>query len=284
MAWGRNIIISSLPLLGTLAAVILTIVVLVGGTKNTSVLKDLYFFKLDLSHVTSAAITGLDDLDITGIATAAIDTVLRSILADIGLSEFYTASLWGYCGGQVNSTTNATDVDFCSHPKAMWWLNVTEILNERLNSTAVQISLPSDLTEYDGTIEAASKAMFVCYFISVVVLFIALFAGCFAFRSRGAGCCAALITLVGFLASLLASGIATGLYIAIRNIVNKNANEYGIAASVGHTMYGLSWGATAASLWAVVWWVLTICCGSTRKAYEPEKQPFIGYVPHDTRY
>lgn len=279
MALGRNLIITVLPFLGTVAAMVLTLMVILGGTKNSNVLRDIYFLKLDLSGITTSAISGLDGLD-----TTALDSTLRTLLSAVGISDFYTAALWGYCQGDINSTTNATTVEACSHPQSLWWLDIESIFNSTINNTAVSISLPTDLTDYNGTIETASKAMFVCYFISICVLAVALVAGCFSYRSRGAGCCAALITLVGLIASLLASGIATGLYIALRNIINNNTKSYGIVASVNHTMFGLTWGATAAALWAFVWWILTICCGSTRKAYEPEKQPFIGYVPQNSRY
>ena len=281
MAIGRNIIIFTLPFLGTIASVVLTLLVILGSTRNINVLNDLYFFKLDLSSVTTKTISGLDQ---TGISSTLIDEAVRAALSELGIADFYTAGLWGYCEGSIDSS-NATNVTACSTPEAMWWMDVQKILDDSINNTSVNITLPSDLTAYNGTIKTASNAMFILYIIAICVLFIAFFAGCFAFHSRGASCCAALITLVGLIASLLSSGIATGMYIAIRNIVNDNASEYGLVASTNHTMLGLTWGATAAALCAFVGWILTICYGFTRKSRGPEKEPFIGYVPlPDAKY
>ncbi|KAF5092257.1 hypothetical protein D0Z00_004670 [Geotrichum galactomycetum] len=279
MAGGRNCIIFFFPMIGNLAAIILSLVVILGGVRNVSVLRDLYFFKLDLSHVTSKAIVGDSGLS-SVVSTSLIDTAIQEALSALNISSFYTAALWGYCEGDISST-NATNVTACSHPEALWWLDVQKILDESLSSTSVNITLPSELTDYNPTIEAASKAMFICYLVSIIVLFLGLIAGGFAFHSRGGSCCAGLITLVGAVASLIASGIATGLYIVIRNAINDNTSEYGLVASLNSTMMGLTWGATVAAIWAFVWWILTICCGSTRKSYEPEKEPFIqtAYIP-----
>lgn len=283
MAGGRNLIIFTFPMLGTIASIVLTLVVILGGVRNVSVLRDLYFFKLDLSHITSKTIVGDTGLS-NVVSTSVIDTAIQEALKQLNISSFYTAALWGYCNGEssVVNSANVTNVTSCSHPEPLWWLNVQEILNDSLKGNNVQIKLPSELTDYNPTIEAASKAMFICYLVSICVLFLGFIAGCFAFHSRGGSCCAGLITLVGAIASLLASGISTGLYTVIRNTINNNTSEYGLVASLNTTMLGLTWGATVAAIWAFVWWILTICCGSTRKSYEPEKEPFIqtAYVPH----
>lgn len=276
MAIGRNIIITALPMLGTLASVILTLFVILGGVRDSSPLGQLYFFKLDLTGITTRAIIG--DSGSPEVSTL-VDAALRTALNAAGVSDFYTAALWGFCQGSQDKD-GATTVQKCSKPEAMFWLDTQTLLNEELKGSGFKINLPASVTDYNGTIEACSKAMFVLYFISICVLFIAFVAGFFSYRSRGASCCAGIITFVGLIASVLASGIATGMYTVIRNVVNDNVEEYGIQASLGTTMYGLTWGATAAALWAFIWWLLTICCGSTRKkSVEPEKQPFIGYVP-----
>ncbi|KAF5103426.1 hypothetical protein DV451_001460 [Geotrichum candidum] len=279
MAGGRNCILLFFPMIGNLAAIILTLIVILGGVRNVNVLRDLYFFKLDLSHITSKTLVGETGLS-SVVSTSLIDSAIQDTLSALNISNFYTAALWGYCEGDVASN-NATNVTSCSHPEALWWLDVQKILDESLNSTSVNITLPSQLTDYNPTIETASKLMFICYFISIIVLFLGLIAGCFAFHSRGGSCCASIITLVGAIASVIASGTATGLYFVTRNFVNNTTSEYGLVASVNSTMMGLTWGATIAAIWAFVWWILTICCGSTRKSYEPEKEPFIqtAYAP-----
>lgn len=263
-------------MLGTLASVILTLFVILGGVRDSSPLGQLFFLKLDLKGITTRAIIGdAADAEVSTLADAALRTALKAA----GVSDFYTVALWGFCQGS-EATNGTTMVEKCSKPEALFWLDTQTLLNEELKGTGFKINLPASVTDYNGTIEAASKAMFILYFISICVLFIAFLAGFFSYRSRGASCCAGIITFVGLIASILASGIATGMYTVIRNVVNDNVEEYGIEASLGTTMLGLTWGATAAALWALVWWLLTICCGSTRKkSVEPEKQPFIGYVP-----
>lgn len=277
MGAGRNFILLGFPILGTIVAIVLTIIVVLGG--RTSALEDLYFFKLDLSNISTSAVSG--ELSQLGLSSSAVDDVIRDALGTAGIAQFYTTNLWGYCQGPAESSSvvNST-ISKCTAPKALWWMNITEILDDSLSSDSLTITLPEEITKYNGTIEAVSKAMFICYFASIGILGITLFAGLFTFKSRSASCCCALLAFVGTLASLLSSGLATGMYAVVMSQFNNNTSEYGMHASLGSKMLGLTWGATASALWGFLWWIFTMCCGSTRRSRDdPEKEPFIGYVP-----
>jgi tellurite resistance protein TehA-like permease len=111
---------------------------------------------------------------------------------------------------------------------------------------------------------------------------IELFIGFFAFHSRTASCCSMLFAGIGCLFLFLASALATGIFIVYKDEFNKNLSSFGVTASLGSKAFILTWVAAAASLVSAVWWMFSICCGSTRygRSHEEEKEPFIGYVPH----
>lgn len=270
MACGRNIIVFCLPFLMTFASLALTIIVLISNTKEGSPIQNLYFLKMDVTGITAKAFTGLNSI------VVAPTSSLHSTLKKYGQPDFYTSGLWGYCEGDYDHN-NPAQMDFlrCSHPQAGYFFDAPKMLQHSLASNTIKVALPSNFTSNAVAVKTLSKLAYGSYMASAVVIGLAFICGFFAFHSRMASCCAALISFIAFITSFIASAATTALYIGIRTHINRSTHVYGIKVTLNNTMLIITWVATAMALSATLWWVLTICCGSTRKTREPEKEPFI---------
>lgn len=106
-----------------LITVIFMILVEVGNTsKSQKVSTKIYFLKIDLTNI---------------IPTTVPDSVLiNSIAQTLGLHDFYTIGLWGFCEGY-----NAQGVTGCSKPQTLYWFNPVEIIVNELVSGATSTCL-----------------------------------------------------------------------------------------------------------------------------------------------
>lgn len=308
MGFGRSCFISVFPYIGSLGAFFLTLIVVLGSIRS-NVLTNVYFLRVDISNLTaSSALEMLSGTTVDSSLESAINTIINE---ETPLPDFYTTALWNYCYGNVSSNSSRTlskleslvnldgkyHVTYCSDPKAMYWFNATQVLLETegagsnsSNTTVISETVSDVLTtaietasnlddvrKYMGTIEGVSKASFVIYIISLVFLFLTLVVGPFSCSSRGVNCCSTILSLISFALVLVATGLVTGMYTILRNLINNNLGQYGIEASLSSTMLGIAWGGVGAALWATFWWFFSICIGSTHKKHEPEKEPFIPY-------
>ena len=64
-----------------------------------------------------------------------------------------------------------------------------------------------------------------------------------------------LLCLVGFMASLIASAIATAIINNVVGVVNSHGNDIGVYAYKGHTFMGMTWATTGLILGAAIAWV-----------------------------
>lgn len=96
-----------------LVSVVFLILVEIGDTKNESIRNKIYFIKLDLSDIIPVAVPNA--------------VLINSIAQSLGLHDFYTVGLWGYCEGY-----NGQGVTNCSSPKTLYWFNPVEIIQSQL--------------------------------------------------------------------------------------------------------------------------------------------------------
>lgn len=61
------------------------ILVLIGNTHINSVLDDIFFFKLDVSHIIPISVEN--------------SNLLNSVARSLGLHDFYQVGVWSYCEG-----------------------------------------------------------------------------------------------------------------------------------------------------------------------------------------
>lgn len=278
MAAGRTCLIITFPMLGTIVTLFLGILAFLGSYKNTSTIgvNKTYFMRVNISNISTSAITGLSSSE-----SSALDSVVSTVLSELGLPDFYQVGATGYCQGNISDSK--TTIQNCSTPYVPYWFDLVTILEDHLPS-GVTIDLPDSIQNYEKILRTAGRGLWVCYVIGLAVTAIELFSGLFSFNSRAASCCTAVIGVIAAFFMIVASGLATGIYITYRKYFNEELSSFGVNATLGSTAYILTWVSTGASLLSALWWIFSICCGSTRRrASKPlpeESQPFMGYVSH----
>jgi len=216
----------------------------IGSTYNKPVLEDIYFIKLDLSHIIPAAIPN--------------SILINSIARTLGLHDFYNVGLWGYCEGY-----NGEGVTQCSKPQSLYWFNPVEILQSELLAGA-SINLPADINDILKLIRIVSRLMGGFFLTGACLSTVLIFITPFSLYSRWASLAIAFFTFLTALFTTVATVIATVMFIIFRNVI-KGVAELNIHAQIGVNMFALMWIAAAFSLFA--WLIQTglcCCCASRR--------------------
>lgn len=96
-----------------LIALVFLILVEIGNTSFTHpLLGDIYFLKLDLSHIIPQAVPQA--------------TLINSIARTLGLHDFYQVGLWNYREGY------GAEITSCSHPRTLYWFDPVQIILSEL--------------------------------------------------------------------------------------------------------------------------------------------------------
>lgn len=103
-----------------LISVVFIVLVELGNTRIGPILNQIYFIKLDLSDIIPVSVPNA--------------VLINSIAQSLGLHDFYTVGLWGFCEGY-----NGEGVTFCSKPKTLYWFNPIEIVQSELLYGATSI-------------------------------------------------------------------------------------------------------------------------------------------------
>lgn len=96
-----------------LLTVVFLILVEIGDTSTNRIRSKIYFIKLDLTNIIPISVPNAQ--------------LINSIAQSIGLHDFYTVGLWGFCEGY-----NGSGVTQCSTPQTLWWFNPVEIIQSQL--------------------------------------------------------------------------------------------------------------------------------------------------------
>ena len=104
-----------------LVALVFLILVEVGDTAIGSVVNNIYFLNLNLSNIVPQSVPNA--------------VLINSVAQTLGLHDFYTVGLWGYCEGYFNQ-----GVTSCSKPRTLYWFNPVEILLSQLLNGASSMS------------------------------------------------------------------------------------------------------------------------------------------------
>lgn len=70
------------------------LLVLLGNTHNTAVLRDLYFFRLNVAQIIPIAVSNAN--------------LLNSVARSLGLHDFYQFGLWNFCEGYLDTCVTAS--------------------------------------------------------------------------------------------------------------------------------------------------------------------------------
>lgn len=217
---------------------------IIGNISNRPVLRDTYFFKLDLSNIIPASVGDI--------------SFVNSLARSIGLHDFYQIGLWNFCEGY-----NDEGITSCSHPTNLYWFNPVETFVSELLAGAT-IALPAEVTNILTLIRVASHVMFGCFLAGICMNFVSIFITPIVLRSRWWSLPIAIWTFIGALLTVVATVIATVLFVIFRNTITSQAS-LNIGASIGDQMFGFMWVGAAFSLFGfLIHLGLTCCCASRR--------------------
>jgi len=216
----------------------------IGGSHNRPVIRDWHFMKLDLSHIIPTSVPNF----------ALINTIAQTL----GLHDFYTVGLWGFCEGY-----KADGVTYCSPTQSLYWFNPVEILRNELLAGA-SIALPADINDILDLIRLASRVMFGFFLTSACLSFVLMFLNPLSVRTRWWTFALSILNFVNALFCTVASVIATVMFIIFRNTISGVA-ELNIGASIGDTMFAFMWIASAFAIFAWLFQMGMCCCCASRR-------------------
>ncbi|KAK9452644.1 actin cortical patch SUR7/pH-response regulator pali [Dipodascopsis uninucleata] len=260
MAAGRDCLIISFPFLATVASIVLMIFVLIGSLKDFGVLSKLYFLRINV-----------EDLSVT------VDGATFTKPSTI--ADFYQTGLWDYCQGTISGSTYT--VTNCSKVDGIFSFNPVKIIESQTGYTIPTSVISGSLQKILDDVEPLSKAMVILFCAGTILAFIEVFSGFFSFRSRGGSLCSMILAALATVCLFASTVIASAMFVIEYKAINDSTDSIGVTATIGRTMFGIMWGAVVASALATIFWLFSICCGSTRSS-RSEKQ-FV-YSPVEPAY
>jgi hypothetical protein len=240
------------PLLQT-SMLIQSLQVLIGNLNNRPVLRNTYFFYLNLSNILPVS--------------APADLMLVNSLArSLGLHDFYQVGLWNFCEGYFNE-----GITYCSPHKSLYWFNPVSILLNELLSGAT-ITLPAEINNILDLIKIASHLMFGFFITGACMNFVNIFLAYLPLYSRWWSLFFVIWSFISTLLTVAASIIGTVMFIIFRNVITSQEG-LNISARVGTQMFAFMWTASAMSLIAwIIHLCLSCCCASRRDVKSGRRQ------------
>lgn len=216
---------------------------IIGNIADKPVLRNTYFFNLNLSNIIPAS-------------TPAEIVFTNSLAESLGLYDFYQVGLWNFCQG-YSSISN------CSKPVSLYWFNPVEILLNELLAGAT-IALPANINDILDLIKLASHFMFGFFLTGVCMNFVNIFITPIVLKSRWWSFPIAIWTFISALLTTAAAVIATVMFVIFRNVITSQAG-LNIGASLGTQMFAFMWIGAAFSIFGfLIHLGLSCCCASKR--------------------
>ncbi|KAI1649082.1 SUR7/PalI family-domain-containing protein [Daldinia loculata] len=226
-------------------AVIFLILVEIGNTRNAPVLRDIYFFKLDLSDILpQSAPTSL--------------TLQNSIARTLGLHDFYQVGLWNFCEGY-----DTDGITYCSTPTTLYWFNPVEILLGELFAGA-SIALPSQVNEILNILRIASNIMFGFFLTGLLLNFVLMCLAPVVVFSRWWSGPLGFLALLSTLLVLIASALGTAMSLIFKYALTSQT-DLNVKADVGIKMIAFMWIATGFTLISFIIHAGLCCCCTSRR-------------------
>ncbi|MCJ1355367.1 MAG: hypothetical protein MMC33_005358 [Icmadophila ericetorum] len=222
------------------AATAMLILIQIGSLSNKHVLTEIYFFKMDLSHIVAS--DSQKHIHSRDVATSA------------GLHDFYQVGMWNFCTG--NYPKGITE---CSKPKLMFWFNPVQTIISELKKGA-SVEFASDQNRYVDLIRKASHFTFGAFFATTFSSFLLVFLSPITLRSRLAAVPIALLSFCSGMTTFLAAAVTTAQWAVIHNEIEKNINT--VIPTIGKMAFIFMWVAAACSLFgAFIQLGMCCCCG-----------------------
>jgi hypothetical protein len=166
----------------------------------------------------------------------------------------------------------------------MYTFDPTQIFSQELLA-GQSITIPSSIQNDLGRLHTASHWMFALYIVGVVLAFITVLIGFTALCTRSGSVWSTLFSFLAFIFIGAATLVAQILFLIYRNVINDTITEFNVSASLGTTIFGFSWTATAAALVAFFGFMFGICCGTREKrGFRRVEKDDDEMLPVNTRY
>lgn len=244
------------PMLCTLASLVATVLLLIGGTK-TNLLPSMYQFRLDVRRIN---LQGSLDV-IPGALNVNISTgVTQANAQELGLSDFYTSHMWNYCSGNVTSG-GSWGIQRCTAAKSGYTFDVESIVDAE---STREITFPDSVKKVQKGINIIQKIMAACYVLGAVSTGACFIVGWFGLLSRWGSCITTIIADAAFLFILAGSICSTALSYSLKSAFNKAFDSFGVSCTIGSQWQSATWAATVFALAASVFWMMSTCCCSGR--------------------
>lgn len=276
------------PVIIMLIALILTGLSQGGSrTKDVGFNASTYLIKIDLSNANMDKVFSNHD----------------QTIHQMGFSELYSFGLWGYCkGSRAGASTSTTSVStsqeikewfssgdynvtFCSKPKALFTLDITNILlNDITNSKSISINLPTAVSDQNKSIKTTGHVVFVVLLIGVTSLGLSMLCILFSFLLPSIVKFAVGFGLIALLALIIGAASSLVVFTKLMNNLNDAVEAYGIIATLApKKFYGMLWAAVVLTFIALIFSLVSCCLlrstnrERTRTQMSQEENPFMGY-------
>lgn len=195
------------------------------------------------------------------------------------LADFYVIGLWGYCEGK--SGTLSREITRCTKPDIGFWFNFTDVFG--LQGPWADRLHPPEVERAEHVYRIASKGMKSAYIIafisSSVMSSVGIIFGLTVQSSTGGGLVINIIAGVSHnppaashagltfiqiaaVASMAASGLATGVYVSLAEALNIISTASGFQFTIGRQMVIITW---LAALFCLASSVFCLINGNGRK-------------------
>ncbi|KEY70299.1 hypothetical protein S7711_06999 [Stachybotrys chartarum IBT 7711] len=249
MAARRNItIVADVCYLITIPFLIL---VLIGNTYDRPVLRETYFFKLDVSQIIPISADNAN--------------LLNSVARSLGLHDFYQVGLWNYCEGY-----NDEGITHCSEPEALYWFNPVAILVSQLLAGA-RIALPNQILTVLTILRIGQRIMFGFFLTGACFNFILLFVTPCVIRTRWWSLALSLFGGISALLLTVAAILGTAMGVAFR-IAATSQDQLNIRAEIGVQMFVFMWIAAVLTDLAFLLHAAMGCCFKPDRSRQLQQQ------------
>ncbi|PMD56776.1 uncharacterized protein K444DRAFT_615190 [Hyaloscypha bicolor E] len=225
-------------------SVIFLILVEIGNINDKAVIRNTYFFTLNLTNIIPSSAGDI--------------TLVNSLARSLGLHDFYQVGLWNFCEGY-----NDEGITYCSPTQTLYWFNPIEILLNELLAGAT-IALPAEINNILNLIKIASHLMFGFFLTGVCMNFVNIFLAPIVLYSRWWSFPFAIWTFISALLTTAATVIATVMFVIFKNVITSQQG-LNIGAGLGTQMFVFMWIATAFSIFAWLIHVSLACCCASRR-------------------
>jgi len=268
-------ILAIVPILLTLAALIISFLCLFAGSKP-NFMSGYEILSLNTSRVGQNLLQGstgggstITNLihNVTSLLpssiTGEISSLTTSLAHELGIEDFYSMYALDYCEGAYTPTSvpNATfskshihmNVTLCS-PKGKFNFTPGAAIQRTLDRTGTGVTLqdldwPTSIDKDFGTLASLAKAIMGLYIASIVFTFLALIAAIVWLLSpEGRRLCGGLQSVMAFLAFVVfgvTSGLVTAVGVKGDHIIDKYGSDVGISANRSNKLLALTWAGVA---------------------------------------